>query len=62
MANRKLDETELRRRTQVHLRAEDLRILDLLVELEGGNRSQTATRAVRLYCERVEALRKLLDA
>lgn len=55
------DRLSIRRRIQVHLRAPDVALLDLLVSLEGGNRSQAAARALVLYCERVEALQKLTE-
>ena len=40
---------------------EDLRLLDMLVVMEGGNRSSAVRTAVLLYCQRAEQLENLTD-
>lgn len=57
-----LDPDDVVRRVSAHLPARDLALLDLLVRLEGGNRSGAAKRAITLYCERVEQLRDLTES
>ena len=57
----KMKREQVRKRFELHLRPADKRLLQLLVELEGGNETAVARRAIALYCERVEALEKQFE-
>ena len=54
----KMKREQVKKRFEVHLRHADRGLLQLLVDLEGGNETAVARRAIALYCERVETLEK----
>lgn len=56
-----VDRSAVKKRLELHLRDEDLRVLELLVEEEGGKRNDVARRALLLYCDRIEVVERLFD-
>jgi len=58
MGRPKLPPEEARVRFDAHLHSRDRMILDWLIEQEGGSRSQVVSRALALYCTRIETLKR----